>query len=83
MAYAKDPSVVACAEIDPPPGMQVSGGGRVSLFLKPSDDGRYRWYREDGSATVVEALSVEGARRAAEFAWRRWNLHFEQVEPPG
>ena len=79
MMIASDPRVLARASLVPPPGMQRPGATRIELFLMPTDDGRVRWFRDDGTPTVVDALDVDSARRTALLVWRHFELTIETL----
>ena len=55
----------------------MPGVRRVRVFLKSTDDGEFRWFREDGTPTVVHAPTVEHASHLAELTWRNWELEIE------
>ncbi len=77
MSIASDPRVLARASLVPPPGMQRPGQDRLELYLMPTSDGRVRWFRDDGTPTVVDALDVDSARRTAMLVWRHFELTIE------
>lgn len=70
--------VLARLSILAPPSGQPDEDGRVRLSLQRSREGRYRWFHKDGSPTVVAEMSVARALTAARFAWRSWDLQFDQ-----
>ena len=81
MTIATDTRVLARASLSPPPGMQRPDESRVELFLMPTEDGRVRWFRDDGTPTVVDALDVESAQRTALLVWRHYELTIEATQP--
>ena len=69
--------VLSRASLVAPPGMQTPGVKRVSVELRWTTDGEYRWFREDGQPTTLHAPTVEKATHLAELTWRRWELVIE------
>ncbi len=68
-----EPQPVARATIKPPSVLSVDTE-RVDVFLRPTENGRFRWFRADGSPTVVDGPTVENASRAALIVWDSWRL---------
>jgi hypothetical protein len=79
MTIATDPRVLARASLVPPAGMQRPGADRIDVYLMPTADGRVRWFRDDGSPTVVDALDVDSALRTARLVWRHYQLTIENA----
>ncbi len=79
MQGSNEPSILATASILAPPGMQQLGARRVQVHLKPTERGRYRWFREDGTPTTVSAGTIEQAERAAQIVWSGWELEIEET----
>jgi hypothetical protein len=70
---------VARASILAPPGLRPYGDRRVHVYLRPTPDGRFRWFHEDGSPTVVDGATVDAASRVARLVWRESEI---EVIPP-
>ena len=72
----QDQDVLARASIKAPPGMRAYSDiqPRVNVQLRPTDDGEYRWFREDGTPTIVHAPTIEQANHLAEMVWRQWEF---------
>ncbi len=79
MGSTEGPNILSRASIVPPPGMQMDNRPRVEVYLASTEAGKYRWFREDGTPTVVAGNSVENASRAAGFAWKAWDLQIEET----
>ncbi len=78
MQSPEEQEVLASLSILSPPSGRPDEDGRVRLHLRQTKTGRYRWFHKDGSPTVVAESSVENALRAANFAWRTWDLRVEK-----
>lgn len=72
--------ILARLSILAPPSGRPDEDGRIRLHLQRTLEGRYRWFHKDGSPTVVAEESVEKALRAANFAWRTWDLRVDQEQ---
>ena len=70
---------LAHASIPVPPSLAYLGKPRHEVFLRPTVDGRFRWYHADGSKTVVEGDSVEHAIHVAQLVWRDVQLLHQSV----
>jgi hypothetical protein len=82
MGRFEESRVLSRATLLAPPGMQNGVDRRVHVNLVETGNGRYRWFRDDGTPTVVDGSSIERAHVAAKFAWRAWDLQIEPLSAP-
>jgi hypothetical protein len=61
---------LAHASIPVPPNLNHLGKARHDVFLRPTADGRFRWFHADGTRTVVDGASVEQALHVAQIVWQ-------------
>ncbi|MHC5065577.1 MAG: hypothetical protein ACYTG5_16555 [Planctomycetota bacterium] len=80
MQIQEEQEILARLSILSPPSGRPDEDGRVRLHLQRTKAGRYRWFHRDGSPTVVAETSVESAIRAANFAWRSWDMRVEKEQ---
>ena len=73
-----DPPDLARASFKPPRNAQGVESRRIPVFLRSTDDGRFRWFREDGTRTVVDGPTIERASRAAHIVWDTWGLKIDE-----
>lgn len=74
MERSDQTGVLARASILAPPGIQIPGRRRIDIVLRPTSDGRFRWFRADGTPTVVDGPTVEQAEHVAKMVWREFEL---------
>jgi hypothetical protein len=60
---------LAHATIPAPRTKAHLGLPRLEVFLRSTQDGRFRWFLADGTPTVVDGDSVAQAIHVAQFAW--------------
>ena len=74
------PDVLARASIPAPRGLSHLGTARIDLQLRTTKEGRYRWFRTDGTATVVEGTSIDQALHVAQMIWHDVQVQQEQAK---
>jgi hypothetical protein len=67
--------ILAKASIPSPKGMSHLGVARIDVHLRTTKEGRFRWFRTDGTPTVVDGASVDQAIRVAQMIWRDVQLN--------
>lgn len=67
--------VLARASIPVPKGMAHLGAARIDIHLRTTKEGRYRWFRADGTATVVDGASIDQALHVAQMIWHDVQVH--------
>jgi hypothetical protein len=56
--------------------------GRAHMSLHLSEDGRYRWFGDDGSDTEISGRTIDEAISLAESAWSGIEWGFELDAAP-
>lgn len=73
------PDALASASIPVPRELAHLGQKRLEVFLRPTPQGRFRWFHADGKPTVVDGASVADAMAVARLIWRDLVLREQQA----
>lgn len=74
------PDILARASIPSPRAMSHLGLARIDVQLRATGAGHYRWFRTDGTPTVVDGTSVEQAIELARLIWRDVQLQRQAAD---